>query len=152
MGKLILIRHGQTAKNVGNSLHGADDPETLNEIGEKQIIEVVNKLQAYSPSKIYSSKERRALRSTEILAKVLEVPMEPVDGMQERNWGIFTGKSWSEVQAVLEPMTLGERYTYIPQNGESWRVFETRLIKAIKKITNDNLDKTVVVVTHGGGN
>ncbi len=150
MGKLILVRHGETAKNVGNSLHGANDPETLNQIGQKQINETANKLKEYSPFKIYTSKERRAIQSAEILSTQLNVPVETLDGMQERNWGVFTGQPWSEVKSVLDPMTLEERYTYVPQDGESWKVFETRLVDAIKKITRENPDKTIVVLTHGG--
>jgi broad specificity phosphatase PhoE len=70
--------------------------------------------------------------------------------MGERNWGVFTGKPWSEVEKILQPMTLEERYQYIPQGGESWKIFEKRLIKTIQKITQDNHGKTIVIVTHGG--
>ncbi len=54
--------------------------------------------------------------------------------MQERNWGVFTGKPWGEVKKILDPMSIEERYDYTPPQGESWRVFEGRLIKAVKKI------------------
>ena len=70
--------------------------------------------------------------------------------MEERNWGIFTGKPWEEVKKILDPMTLDERYNYTPRDGESWKVFESRLKKTIRKITTDNLGKSVMVVTHGG--
>lgn len=150
MGKLILVRHGETDKNIGNSLHGLDDPETLNDTGRKQIISTSVKLKTFSPSKIYSSKERRALESAKILSNNLDIPIEDLAGLQERNWGIFTGKPWGDVKKVLDPMTLDERYNYVPQDGESWKTFETRLIASIKKVTKDNPDKTIVVVTHGG--
>lgn len=150
MGKLILIRHGETNKNVSNSLHASGDPETLNGKGTEQIELTADKLTTYSPSKVYSSKERRALESAKILSDSLKIPFEEIEGMEERNWGVFTGKPWEEVKKVLDPMTLDERFTYVPQGGESWKTFETRLIGAIKKITIENQGKTVIVVTHGG--
>jgi broad specificity phosphatase PhoE len=36
MKTLILVRHGETEKNVNKSLHSANDPELLNEAGRKQ--------------------------------------------------------------------------------------------------------------------
>lgn len=150
MTKLILVRHGETDKNINDSLHASNDPETLNDTGIKQINITADKLSNYSPSKIYSSKERRARESAKIIADTLKIPVEKIDGMQERNWGVFTGKPWGEVKKVLGPMTLDERYNYVPQDGESWKIFETRLTDAINKILGDNSEKTVVVVTHGG--
>lgn len=150
MTKLILIRHGETDKNVNNSLHATNDSESLNNNGIEQIRLTANKLISLSPSKIYSSKERRAIESANILSESLNVPFELINGMEERNWGIFTGKPWDEVKKILDPMTLDERYNYVPPNGESWKTFETRLISAIKKIVDTNSKQTIVVVTHGG--
>ena len=109
-----------------------------------QIRKTSLKLATFKPSKIYSSKERRALESAKILSDALKLSFEEIDGMQERNWGVFTGKPWEEVKKVLDPMTLDERYNYTPQNGEAWKTFETRLIQAIKKITKDNTGKTII--------
>ena len=149
MGKLILIRHGETEKNLNGILHAANDPETLNAKGKDQIKKTASKVKLLFPYKIYSSKERRAIESAQILSDELGIPVEKINGMQERNWGEFTGKSWSEVKAVLDPLSLDERYKYVPPKGESWRVFESRLIAAIKKIVKYDKE-TVIVVTHGG--
>lgn len=150
MGKLILIRHGETSKNVAKSLHGLNDQESLNETGKKQIQKTAIKVAEYSPSFIYSSTEKRALESAEILSQQLNIPFRPIDGMYERNWGTFTGKPWDEVKAILDPMTLEERYLYVPPDGESWKTFEDRLIGAIKTITAKHPNETVIVVSHGG--
>lgn len=150
MEKLILIRHGQTDKNLNKSLHAANDTETLNETGRNQVESTAIRLKELSPVRIYSSKEKRAIETAEILSQSLSVPMEKVDGMQERNWGIFTGKPWEEVEKVLSPMTLQVRYDYVPEDGESWKSFETRLINAIKRIIEENKGNSVAIVTHGG--
>jgi len=150
MTKLVLIRHGETAKNVKGKLHNYDDPEILSNAGREQIGKTANRLKDFNPAMIYSSKEKRAIQSAEILSKELGVPSESVEGMQERNWGVFSGKPWSEVKAVLDPMTLDERYNYVPPQGESWKQFEKRLIDAVELALKQNTGKTIVMVTHGG--
>lgn len=150
MEKLIIIRHGETAKNVAGKLHSTDDLEQLTEIGIEQIKKTVEKLREYAPAVVFSSKEPRAIQSGEIISKEFAIPFETIDGMQERNWGEFSGKSWSEVQVILDPMSLEERYKFIPPGGESWEQFENRLIKAISNIMEANPNQNIVVVTHGG--
>ena len=150
MGKLILVRHGETNKNIGNSLHGPQDSESLNANGINQIQTTAERLSTFSPDKMYSSKEKRALESSKIISKELQIPFEEINDLQERNWGIFTGKPWDEVSKVLNPMSLEERYSYVPDGGESWKTFESRLIKVLNTITSTNPNKTILVVTHGG--
>ena len=106
MGKLILIRHGETNKNLSNSLHASGDPEALNDKGIEQIKLTADKLTTYLPSKVYSSKENRALESAKIISDSLKIPFEEIEGMEERNWGVFTGKPWEEVKKVLEAQVL----------------------------------------------
>lgn len=150
MGRLILIRHGETDKNRSKILHDVKDVQSINTTGRKQIHKAAVRLSKLSPFKIYTSTEKRAVESAKILAQKLDIPMEEMDGIQERNFGIFTSKSWDEARKVLDSMALEERYDYVPINGESWRTFETRLEKAIRKIIKENEDKTIIVVTHGG--
>jgi len=150
MGRLILVRHGETNKNLGNRLHEENDVETLNDTGIRQIGKLANSLENSSISKIYSSTEPRAIESAAIMGNVLKLPVEKISGMQERNWGSFTDKPWSEVKIILDPMSLEERYLYTPPGGESWQTFESRLVDAIKKLTSENKQDTIIVVTHGG--
>lgn len=148
--KLILIRHGETETNVKGKLHKDKDNQTLNKTGFVQIQKTAKELFKHKPIAIYSSKEIRAIESAGIISEVCKVPHREVTGLQERNWGDFSGKPWSEIAKVLDKMKLQERYTYVPPNGESWKSFITRLKKAIKKLVVKNNRKTIIVVTHGG--
>lgn len=148
--KLILIRHGETNKNTSNSLHSTKDSESLNNTGIIQIEKTANTIEKYKPSIIYHSTEIRADESAQIISNALNIPLVKINGLQERNWGIFTGKPWSKVKDVLDPMTLEERYNYTPMGGESWKVFEIRLTDTLKKILKSEKGKCVVIVTHGG--
>jgi broad specificity phosphatase PhoE len=148
--KLILIRHGETEKNVAGKLHSAKDAEELTEIGKEQMQATGRFLKRLRPSIIYSSEEKRANESAKILSEHCNIPFVLTKGLEERDWGDFSGKEWDKIKAVLDPMSLEERYTYIPPKGESWEGAEERMIKAIEMILKQNKEKTVAVVTHGG--
>lgn len=150
MTKLILLRHGETNKNLDNTLHSIDDDAELNETGILQIEEVAQELKDYLPDIVYSSREKRSLESARILTQALGIPMLELDNIHERNWGKFTGQPWSEVEKILNPMNLDERYNYLPPGGESWKEFEERLTHAVKEVVIENQDKVVLIVTHGG--
>ena len=151
MERIILVRHGQTNKNLEGKLHALGDEESLNDIGIEQMKNTAEKLKSFSPDKIYSSQEVRAKGSAEIIAKEIGIGVEIIDGIQERNWGDFSGRKWEEVQKILEPMALEERYLYLPPNGESWKDFEARLIQTINNLLAKNKGKTIVIISHMGG-
>lgn len=150
MKELILIRHGETNKNVQGNIHDPNDPEQLNLTGIGQMQHAAQRVLSMGVERVYSSNQLRAIQSGQIVADTLHLPLTVVEGMQERQWGNFAGKPWLEVEALLEQMPLGERFVYTPPGGESWESFESRLVAAITKISSENPNKTVVVVTHGG--
>ncbi len=147
---LIFIRHGETAINTRGKLHKLYDTEPLSEAGRKQIQATVNTLKKYKLSKIYSSEEQRALESGKLIAEGLQIPLESLMELHERDWGDFAGKEWPEVQKILDKLTLEERYNYVSPNGESWKTAESRLIKVVHTIIENNPNKTIAIVTHGG--
>jgi broad specificity phosphatase PhoE len=150
MSKLIFVRHGETEKNSKGLLHDSFDEEVLNLKGRRQIKAIAKYLKSFDPDLIFSSKEKRAIESGKILSKELAITAKEVEGLQERNWGKLSGKPWSDIKMILDPMNLEERYTYTSTNGESWQEFEQRLIKAIKSLINSYPNKNIVVITHGG--
>lgn len=150
MKKLIFIRHGETAKNIGKKLHALNDPEPLTLKGKEQILKTAKRLREFSPEKIYTSSENRAIESASIISKALNIPIQKIKNLQERNWGEFTSKPWSEIQLVLESMSFEQRYNFTPPSGESWKEFESRLIKVVEDILKENKDGVFVIIAHGG--
>jgi broad specificity phosphatase PhoE len=148
--RLILVRHGETDKNIKGVLHSRSDDSILSDLGRQQISVTARRLKREGIDFIYSSKETRALESSRLIAEVLGKGLRPMDGLEERDWGVFEGRSWSEVKSVLDPLDSEQRYEYVPENGESWKDFETRTNKVIKEIIDANQRKRIVIVTHGG--
>lgn len=150
MTTLILIRHGETSTNVKNILHKFVDPDNLTSEGIKQIELVGYKLKNLGLDVLYTSKEHRAKQSAKIIAKICNIKVNILEGMEERNWGDLSGISWDEIKIVLDSLDFNDRYNYVPPKGESWKTFETRLINCIKKVVQNNSNNIIGIVTHGG--
>lgn len=150
--KLFLIRHGQTDWNIKGKIQGSCDIE-LNVTGIKQAEELSSKIlkDKYKFSKIYSSLQRRAVKTAEILSKVTNVEYISMKGLEEINLGEWQGLSWAEVKekypAEYKEWYINRRYTK-PPKGESYQDMLQRVLISIHKIIDENCDD-VVIVTHG---
>ena len=149
--KLFLIRHGQTDWNIIGKIQGSCDIE-LNNNGIKQAKELSNKVleNKYRFSRIYSSPQRRAVKTAEILSKVTNVEYISTEGLEEINLGEWEGLSWAEVKekysTEYDEWYINRRYTK-PPKGESYQDMVERVLAAIHKIINENCDD-VAIVTH----
>jgi len=149
--KLFLIRHGQTDWNLKGKIQGSCDIE-LNNTGIKQAKELSNKIleEPYKLSKIYSSPQRRAVKTAEILSHATNLDYIPIEGLEEMNLGEWEGLSWGEVKekypTEYEQWYINRRYTK-PPKGESYQDMLERVLPAIHKIIKANCED-VVVVTH----
>jgi probable phosphoglycerate mutase len=149
--KLFLIRHGQTDWNIKGKIQGSTDIE-LNDTGIKQAedlsVSILEKNIKFS--KIYSSPQRRAVKTAEILSKVTNVGYISVEGLEEINFGEWEGLSWVEVKekypTEYKEWYVNRRYTR-PPRGESYQDMLQRVLTRIHKIVNANCDD-IVIVTH----
>lgn len=147
--KLILVRHGETTKNVQGKLHESGDMEMLNTAGVGQMGKTGKRLAEIGVGVVYFSPEVRAKQSAQIIAEVCNCEAREINGLQERNWGVYANQPWSVVSNALAGLDIEERYLYVPPEGESWKIFEERLIQVISRVIKDPLH-CVVLVTHGG--
>lgn len=149
--KLIFIRHGQTDWNLQGKIQGSYDSE-LNDTGIKQAMELSEKLLNldYKFSKIYTSPQKRALKTAEILSEYSNIDYFPIEDLKEINMGKWEGLSWEEVEmkypTEYREWYLNRQYTKTP-DGESYDDMLKRVLKAIKKIIAENNDD-VVIVSH----
>ncbi|MBI2008289.1 histidine phosphatase family protein [Candidatus Amesbacteria bacterium] len=146
--KLIFVRHGETNKNIGNITHHTGDPTQLNDVGNDQIKKTAKYLAKFSLKSVYSSPEKRTIQSAEIIAQTFKIKAIILDEFKERNWGDWEGKPWEEIKKILDPMTLIERFTFVPPGGESWEQMEKRILSGLQSMINNNKDS--VIVTHAG--
>jgi broad specificity phosphatase PhoE len=97
---------------------------------------------------VLTSPEQRALETAQIVAEALVVPLRRSEWLRERNWGQWSGQPWQQIHERLKPMSLEERFTFVPPGGESWQQMEQRLLAHLQ--TWRQLSESAAVVAHGG--
>lgn len=156
--RIIFTRHGQTDWNILGKVQGTTDIE-LNETGIQQAMELCDNLMKNNihPEKVYSSTQKRARKTSEIIADTFQIPMETVHGLEEMNLGDFEGHTWDEIRRLypkeMEHWFTNKRYIKTP-NGESYQIVLERVFQALESILEKERkvgieDKDIVVVTHG---
>jgi broad specificity phosphatase PhoE len=146
--KVLLIRHGQTAFNRQGLVHGRADTTGLDDMGKAQVANLVPVCKAHQVKLLMSSPEIRALETAEILAVSLDLQIRQVEALRERDWGQWSGEPWEQIHGRLKPMSLEERFTFVPPDGESWQQMEQRLLRCAQQW--QGLSESVAVVAHGG--
>lgn len=151
MKRFLFIRHGQTDENLADMLHVHSKNESgLNNIGRQQILKTAEICRVNHVEVIFSSPEKRAVESAEIIVEALHLSQPIIlPDLLERDWGDWEGKSWKTVESLLDTFSLEKRYTFLPPHGESWKQMDTRLKNALE-ILLDRKEKVLAVVTHGG--
>lgn len=150
MGKLILIRHGQTDMNKDQLYYGRLDVP-INETGKEQAENTRKNLVELEIDydKIYSSPMKRAYETAEIVNyKNLEI--EKDDELREMDFGIFEGLNYKEIiKKYPEEMEKLKKdwktYSYVI--GENPFMLQKRALKFLEKIDKN---KNNMVVTHWG--
>ena len=153
--KLILVRHGQSEKNVKNVFSSVYDGYPLTKLGEAEAREGAKLLKKEKIDIIYSSPVLRAKQTAQILAKGHgEIIVD--ERIREVNSG-----QWDE-RGFLEPEVLAERtafkklspedfyHTPRGKTGESWHAVEERMVNFLKDIIIRHKGGTVLIVSHEG--
>jgi probable phosphoglycerate mutase len=148
---LHFIRHGQTDWNTEGKIQGSVDTE-LNNTGIIQAEELSRKVLELNLniSKIYTSRQKRALKTAQILSEITGEDYEPIDGIEEINLGEWEGLTWDEVKekypGEYNEWYINRRYTK-PPKGESYQDMLERVLTALHKIIRENYEE-VTIVTH----
>ncbi|MEG0562095.1 MAG: histidine phosphatase family protein [Cetobacterium sp.] len=149
MGKIILVRHGETELNTAGVFFGIMDPE-LTERGIEQAKRAKKVLEDLEYHKIYASDLKRAKETAEII-NCKDIDMILTEDLREINFGIFEGYKYEELLEkypieVKKSQEDWKNYNY--ETGESVLQLQKRAINFIEKELD--LYKNTVLVTHWG--
>jgi len=143
--RLLLIRHGETAFNRDRVMQPADTP--LSEQGMAQARHLAGRLRGAGIRRILASDMARARMTAEPIGEAAGVEIEFDPLLHERNFGVLRGQRFVDLEVQgIEPFV----EDYVPPEGESWEVFDTRVSRAwavIRAAVPDDGD--LAVVTHG---
>lgn len=148
MGKLILVRHGQTDMNVDGIYFGWLDP-VLNEKGREQGKKAKDTIKSIFYDKIYSSDLKRASETAQYV-NYLNREINYDKRLRELNFGIFEGLTYEEIQKKYpkeceESSKNWKDYNFL--TGESPRELQRRAVEFVESL---DLEKNNLVVTHWG--
>ncbi len=160
MTKVCLIRHGETEGADSRRYKGhIDVPLSDNGIKQvKRLAEFLSAVGERSPRPIplqavYCSDLSRAFRSAEIIAGPHGLKPVIVEGMKERNFGVWEGMSFDEIHEKWPEAFnswAADPLSFSPMEGESTIDARDRVMPAFNEIINNHKDENIAIVSHGG--
>ncbi len=150
--RIIAIRHGETAWNVGIRIQGHTDI-ALNPTGRKQAACVAAALREESVQAIYASDLQRAWQTASAIAHATQAPLHAEKDLRERSFGRFEGKTYSDLEAEFPEDSLRWRQRdpdWAPPAGESLSSMRERISSTATRLAQQHLGGQIVLVAHGG--
>ncbi|MCJ7749887.1 MAG: histidine phosphatase family protein [Armatimonadetes bacterium] len=149
---LILVRHGETEWNLAGRIQGHSDSR-LTARGAEQGRRAAERLAGLDISTVYASDLGRARETGEIIAAPHGLAVTTVQGLRERCYGAFEGRTAEEIRTddpgAFERW-LGDRQGLAPPGGETQQELSERVMGALRGIAGAHPGETVAIATHGG--
>ena len=148
MGKLILVRHGQTEMNAQSLYFGKLNPP-LNDLGISQAYQAKEKLLDIDYDIIYSSPLERAKQTAEI-CNYLDKEIIFDSNLEEINSGIFEGLTFKQIS---------EKYpNEVKKMEEDWKSFnyvigespKEMFQRAVSFLKTLDFSKNNLIIAHWG--
>jgi len=143
MPKLILIKHAHSQMNPSLP------PEQweLSEQGRKRCAALAARLSAHVPDLIFSSEERKASQTAELLAQQLNRPWQPAPGLQEHDRGNVPVMATKDFISAMAQVFRRPHERVLGRESADEAL--TRFERALSDLLDQHSDKDVAVVTHG---
>ncbi len=155
---ILFARHGETDWNIEKRIQGTTDiPLNDNGIRQAELLSGNLKKENVTLCRIYSSYQRRALTTAEIIGMRHHVPVKVIPGLEEMNLGLFEGHTWAETEKrypdEMKKWQSDKRYQKAP-GGESCQDLLERLFAALDRILKEteaeiSRGRDVLILTHG---
>jgi len=154
MTHLYLIRHGEAITNVEPIMGGMNGDTGLTSLGVQQAEALRDRLaesREIAADVLIASTLPRTRQTAEIIAPALSLPIVWEDDVQEMRVGEADGMRLDAFAARYGvPDYERDPYRPLAPGGESWAQFLLRVGTTLHRIADEQSDKTVVIVCHGG--
>ncbi|MHA1435860.1 MAG: histidine phosphatase family protein [Candidatus Heimdallarchaeota archaeon] len=153
--KIILVRHGQSTANKERIMQGHKD-YPLSELGFKQAEELALQMKenGFTCQAIYSSDLTRAKQTTEVITRILELPVSKYDErLREMHLGNRQGRKVTELTKEEEDYSerVWKEHDLKFIDGESVNDMKARVKEAFDEIVNTHKETdTILIIAHGG--
>lgn len=150
--RIIAIRHGETTWNVDTRIQGHLDIP-LNATGRKQAARMALALKDDPIAAVYASDLTRAWETAQYLGRARGLDVTAEEGLRERGFGDFEGKTFAEIEALLPDQSLRWRKRdpeFAPAGGESLLALNRRVVEAAERLASAHPGQLIALVGHGG--
>jgi broad specificity phosphatase PhoE len=149
MTRFLLVRHGEN-DTVGRSIAGRQKGIRLNRPGMEQALGLIERLKEVEITSILSSPMERTLETAEPLARERDLPVLVREGLNEVDYGEWTGLSFDELKRLpgwkeYNGFRSGVR---IP-GGELVSEVQTRMVAELERLAREYPDSTLALFSHG---
>lgn len=156
MGRLVLLRHGESQWNLENRFTGWVDVP-LSPKGEEEAREAGKKLIGYRFDRAFTSVLTRAVETLRIVLEVIgqsHIPVEKDQALNERMYGELQGLNKAETAKKYgeQQVRLWRRsYDVRPPGGESLKDTAERVLPYYKSRIEPHVlaGETILIVAHG---
>ena len=150
--RIYLVRHGETTGDIEDR-YGGEYDDSLSDKGIAQAKELAGKLRGKGIQIIFCSPKKRAVETAGIVNEILNVKLEVVSALRERNYGVLTGLVKKEARKMypkeVEKLEKNELHHNIT-DSEDYDSFRERVTGAFRKITSKTEYKRIAIVFHAG--
>jgi 2,3-bisphosphoglycerate-dependent phosphoglycerate mutase len=149
--ELYVARHGETDWNKERRLQGSVDV-ALNSTGEAQARELASKLAHLAFDHLYVSALKRAQQTAAAFPQ--HIPRTVLADLNERRLGVFEGAQLHgmDTQALASYRARKFDWDDMLGTGESLRMHQTRVRRAVQTIRERHRNGIVLIVAHGATN
>lgn len=151
MTTLILVRHGQSLANAQKFFAGQTDAPLTPRGVEQAELTGRAVAERYPIQRVYASDLQRAFQTAHSAAEILGLPVQPEQGLREIYAGQWEGVTFETLMKRHETdyrtwrENIGQaRCT----GGESVKELACRVEATLRRIAEDNPEKTVLIGTH----
>jgi alpha-ribazole phosphatase len=150
MNELLFIRHAET--DMAGTFCGQSDP-TVNAAGHRQIQKLAERLRTEPIAAVFTSDLQRSVTTARALAESFAIPCITRPALREIGFGKWEGLTWEDVENL--DLTFATQWLesfprLTPPDGESFEIFEARVMAEIRYLLSPSARSLVAVVTHAG--
>ena len=153
MLEILLVRHGETHWNREGRVQGYNADSPLTETGLDQAQALGRRMAVEALDALHCSDLGRTRQTVAPIMQSTGLQVNFDSRLRERNYGVFEGKTFSEV-AIEFPEDYARLRTRDPHfaagGGESTAQFYDRVTQAFEHIASAALGARIAIVAHGG--
>jgi broad specificity phosphatase PhoE len=127
MGKLILVRHGESLGNRERIFAVRPSELPLTELGYCQAREVAREIAArFRPEVVVTSPYLRARETARVIGEILKLQVEIEPDLYERDVGVFQGQGYDSIYDAPD-FDAARPWLWKPKDGESYLDVKARV-------------------------